>query len=293
MNQIEIILIGSGPSEGVPRVSCLCAQPRTCAVCASATDFASRNRRRNTSLLVRTVVALPNGQQHNPATVLIDVGKFYYDSAVQWFPYYGVKQIDAVVLTHVHADACGGLDDLRDWTRATRKAMPVFVRSQDMKSLRKTAYHLFKENKRHVPGGVARLDFHTIEEHEFEPAPGIILQPLPVIHGAPFTANGYRIEDMCYVSDVSEFPASTWQKMSGCRILILDALRHCTTYGSHLTVAQAVEVILELRPERAVLVGMSHEIDYLTTNDKLSKFKQQHGIELSLGYDGLRIGTIG
>lgn len=44
---------------------------------------------------------------------------------LRYFPYYGVPTLDAVIITHDHADACMGLDDLRgvqknDTTQAWR-----------------------------------------------------------------------------------------------------------------------------------------------------------------------------
>lgn len=84
VEQSEIIFIGTGTSEGIPRVSCLTNPIKTCPVCSKATDLGSKNRRLNTSLLLRFFS--PSGKWN----ILIDAGKFFYHSALRWFPAYGV-----------------------------------------------------------------------------------------------------------------------------------------------------------------------------------------------------------
>lgn len=108
----DIIFVGSGTSEGIPRVSCLTDPKSTCQVCRKATLPGNPNRRRNTSLLLRHVAA-DSATAHN---ILFDVGKFFYHSALQWFPFYGVRQLDAVVVTHSHADAIGEPSTWQAWT---------------------------------------------------------------------------------------------------------------------------------------------------------------------------------
>uniref|UniRef100_M0ZR88 Metallo-beta-lactamase family protein n=1 Tax=Solanum tuberosum TaxID=4113 RepID=M0ZR88_SOLTU len=102
-NQSELMFLGTGTSEGIPRVSCLTNPLKTCPVCSKAAEPGSRNRRLNTSILIRH--SRPSGNRN----FLIDVGKFFYHSAMQWFPAYGIRTIDAVIITHSHADAIGGL----------------------------------------------------------------------------------------------------------------------------------------------------------------------------------------
>lgn len=79
----EIIFIGTGTSEGIPRVSCLTDPVKKCLVCSKAAEPGNINRRRNTSLLIR--YGRPSGR----CNILIDAGKFFYHSALQWFPEFG------------------------------------------------------------------------------------------------------------------------------------------------------------------------------------------------------------
>ncbi len=136
----KLIVLGSGTSEGIPRVTCLTDIAQNCKVCLDAnphkqnSNERSKNFRRNTSLLlqIQNPNAIPFEEQSqkegwftswgspsklkNPFYyVVIDVGKFFYPSAMEWFPKYGITHIDAVLISHFHADAANGIDDLRDW----------------------------------------------------------------------------------------------------------------------------------------------------------------------------------
>ncbi|KAF7340019.1 Lactamase-B domain-containing protein [Mycena venus] len=121
---IEVVLLGTGTSSSVPHIDCITAhaipgssERPPCRTCLSTIDGSAegkKNIRRNTSMVVR----MPGKQ--GSVTVLIDCGKNFQAAALEWFPKYGLRQIDAVLITHAHADAINGLDDLRAWTLSTR-----------------------------------------------------------------------------------------------------------------------------------------------------------------------------
>ncbi|TXG68573.1 hypothetical protein EZV62_003508 [Acer yangbiense] len=124
-HQSAIIFVGTGTSEGIPRVSCLTNPSKKCPVCTKAAEPGNRNKRLNTSMLIR--YPGPSGR----CNILIDAGKFFYHSAICWFPSYGIRTIDAVIITHSHADAIRGLDDLRDWTNNVQPHIPIYVAKRD------------------------------------------------------------------------------------------------------------------------------------------------------------------
>lgn len=276
----DLIFLGTGTSEGVPRVSCLTREPITCPVCPTAIKSGSKNRRRNTSLLVR--FAHPDGRIRN---IVIDTGKFFWHSAIEWFPKYRVPTIDAVVLTHAHADASGGLDDLRDWTNNVQRSIPIYVRDEDMQVIGRTFFYLVDPSKATSAGGVSRLAFTSIDDRPFE-VEGLRFTPLPVWHGNPFTALGFRIGDVSYLPDVSEIPQSTLTLMRDTKLLILDALRPRRPHRSHLTLEQALDLVRQMRPERALLTDMTHDYDHESTNVELAKLKASEGTDVQLAYDG-------
>ncbi len=287
----RIIFIGSGTSEGVPRVTCLTKERPDCPACLSAVRPGSKDRRRNTSLLIQHPhpdVAAATGQPVR--NVLIDAGKFFYQSAIDWFPKFNVRTLDTVVLTHAHADAAGGLDDLRDWTNNNRQqSVPIFVRPEDMRdTLSHTAFYLVDMAKATGGGSVARLQFVEAADAPFD-AGGVRFTPLPVWHGRPHTANGYRVGSVCYLPDVSEVPPATRALIEGCDLLIIDALRPVRTHGSHLTLEQAVEEARRLRPRRALFTGMCHDIVHEPVNAALALLKGSEGLDVQLAYDGMAV----
>ena len=189
MVSAEVVFLGTGTSEGVPRVSCLTRNPIVCRVCQSSMKRGSKNRRRNTSLAIQ--FQEPQGDAFN---IIVDVGKFFWHSAIEWFPKYGINTIDAVVLTHSHADAAVGLDDLRDWTNNVQNAIPVYLRPQDLDVVARTHFYLVNDGEQTGGGGVSKLEFRTIGDSPFKIG-GLTFIPLPVMHGDSYTAYGYRFGD--------------------------------------------------------------------------------------------------
>ena len=231
----RIVFLGTGTSEGVPRVSCLTDPDSTCIVCPDAIKPGSPNRRRNTSLLIQRHLA--NGRTSN---VVIDAGKFFYDSAIELFPKFEVKTIDGLVITHAHADAVGGFDSLRDWTNNSQESLPIYLRDEDLKAVGSLFYYLVDRDKQTGGGGVAKLQFRTIDANSFE-VDGLTLTPLPVEHGRNMEIFGYRFGPVSYVSDVSAISDETAEMIAGSDLLVLDALRPARTHGTHFTVEQAVD----------------------------------------------------
>ncbi|KAK4796173.1 hypothetical protein SAY86_028499 [Trapa natans] len=224
--QSEIIFIGTGTSEGIPRVSCLTNTVKKCAVCWKAIEPGNKNKRLNTSILIRH--SRPNGKRN----ILIDAGKFFYHSALHWFPAYGIRTIDAVIITHSHADAIGGLDDLRDWTNNVQPHIPIYVAKRDFEVMKKTHYYLVDTRVVLAGAAVSELQFNIITEEPFV-VDDMMFTPLPVWHGQGYRSLGFRFGNICYISDVSEIPEETYPLLKDCDILILDALRPDRSSATH------------------------------------------------------------
>ena len=279
----RIVFLGTGTSEGIPRVSCLTNPDSNCLVCPDAVKPGSPNRRRNTSLLIQRKFS--DGRTSN---VVIDAGKFFYESAIQLFPKFDVRTIDALVITHAHADAVGGFDDLRDWTNNAQESLPIYLREVDLEVVEQLFYYLVDRNKQTGGGGVAKLSFDTIDSTPFK-ADGLELTPLPVEHGKNWESFGYRFGDVSYISDASAISEKTADLVRGSEILVLDALRPARTHGTHFTVEEAIDQARRLGVKRTLLVDGTHDIDHVPVNDELAKLKDSEGLDIQYAYDGLEV----
>ncbi|KAF3450597.1 hypothetical protein FNV43_RR06686 [Rhamnella rubrinervis] len=281
-DQSEIIFIGTGTSEGIPRVSCLTNPLKKCEVCTKAAEPGNRNKRLNTSILIRYPTST------GKSNILVDAGKFFYHSALRWFPAYGIRTIDAVIITHSHADAIGGLDDLRDWTNNVQPCVPIYVAQRDYEVMKKTHYYLVDTSVILPGAAVSDLQFNIINEDSFT-VHGLKITPLPVWHGSGYRSLGFRFGDICYISDVSEIPEETYPLLKDCGLLILDALRPDRSSSTHFGLPKALEEVRKIKPKRTLFTGMMHLMDHEKVNNYLLKLMETEGLDAQLSYDGLRV----
>lgn len=244
----ELIFLGTGSSGSSPNISCLTAPPdeKQCQSCLSTRTLAGKkNIRRNTSALVRI-----DDIRGEKLTILIDTGKNFQAAALEWFQAYGLRRIDAVLLTHGHADAVNGLDDLRAWTlsSAIQPYIDIYLSQETLDEVQRAFPYLVTKEFATGGGGVPDFKWHIIKDNvsfEIEDT-GVRVLPFPVHHGrlfstppnvsaqvpvatlhtppptrscspappskvTPYLANGFLIQgSLIYISDASFVPEKTW-----------------------------------------------------------------------------------
>jgi phosphoribosyl 1,2-cyclic phosphate phosphodiesterase len=248
--------LGTGTSVGVPMVGC------TCAVCRSTNP---RNQRYRCAVLI----GLPQGN------LLIDTPPELRLQLLRE----KVSQVQAVLFTHYHADHLFGLDDVRPLCKQLGGSMPLYCTVEVEAKIREAFSYAFKAEAQQLPMGyIPRMTFHRITEEPFIVI-GERVVPVPLDH-AHFDVFGFRIGDVAYCTDVNHIPDRSWRLLEGLEVLVLDALRPAPHPG-HFSIDQALDVISQVRPRRAYLTHMSHEVEHDATNRRLPP-----GVELA--YDGLK-----
>jgi len=277
----KIIFLGTGTSEGIPRVSCLLK--KECLVCCDAVKPGSKNRRRNTSIMIQYY----NKETKEYKNIMIDCGKFFFHSAIEWFPKFDIQSTDSIILTHDHLDACGGLDDLRDITRHMGHSIPIYLRQKDLDILTKTQYYIVNTSKATGSKDVPSLKFHTIDSKKEFIVDGLSFTPLEVMHGSNYTCLGFKFGGIVYLSDVSSIPSDVRKIIQNCDLLILDCVER-GSHPSHLTWEGSIAEIKSLKPKKTFLIGMAHEFDHEATNLELKQYLSQ-GLNIELSFDGMCI----
>jgi len=187
--------------------------------------------------------------QVNGKNIVVDAGPDFRQQMLQ----VGIKQLDAVILTHEHNDHVIGLDDVRPFNFRQKKDIPVYAVERVQKDLKQRFEYVFSEKK--YPGAPS-LQLHTISKKENFEIEGISIIPIEVMHGS-LPVLGFRFGDFTYITDANKIEEEEMDKIRGTKILILNAL-HYYEHHSHFNVPQALDMIEKLKPEKAYLTHISH-----------------------------------
>jgi phosphoribosyl 1,2-cyclic phosphate phosphodiesterase len=181
----------------------------------------------------------------------------------------GVMRLDAVLFTHAHADHTHGIDDLRPLVIQMRARIPVHADALTSDLLRARFGYCFT-----TPPGSAYppiLDLRDLPHHETLSVRGqggaITAEALPVEHGNE-AALGFRLGPAAYIPDLSLLPDASRARLHDLDLLIIDALRE-TPHPTHYSVSEALALIDDVRPRRAILTNLHTDLDHATLAAKL------------------------
>ncbi len=252
-------ILGSGTSTGVPLIQCKCS------VCTSKS---SKNKRLRCSAWIRI----------NDKNLLIDTSPDLRQQALRA----NIPRIDAVLLTHPHADHIHGIDELRSFNFIQKSKIQVYGNDWTCSELRVKFAYIFDPSPSEG-GGKPQLDLHVFQAQD--PFVEVLDQkiiPLPVSHGSKETV-GYRIGSLAYLTDCNYIPQSTMNRMQDLSVLVLDCIQF-GPHNTHLNLEGALSIISKLKPKKAFLTHLGHEFDYTVGSKKLPK-------GVAFAYDGLTINT--
>ncbi|MDR3147081.1 MAG: MBL fold metallo-hydrolase [Treponema sp.] len=262
-------ILGSGTSDGVPVVGC------DCPVCRSSDR---RDRRLRASLLIRG----EGGEQ-----AVIDTGPEFRLQALRA----GLRRLDAVFLTHSHADHIHGIDDLRPLSR--KSPLPVYGNRETIDELRERFSYMFRETQ--VGGGKPRL-LPMAAGAEPIVIGGLRFSPLPVIHGS-LSILGWRVDEgpasSVYLTDISEIPAPSWPLIGRPSVLIIGALR-TRPHPTHFSFDQALDAAARIGARRSFLTHICHDHSHRDIEGYCRNYRRERGIKeaaVEPAYDGLELGV--
>lgn len=228
---MRLTFLGTGTSVGVPTIGCKCR------VCQSS-DI--HDKRLRASVFVET----------EDTRVLIDCGPDFRQQMLgQEF-----RKIDAVLLTHIHYDHVGGLDDLRPFCAFGE--INIFADRYTADGLRHTIPYCFAEHK--YPG-VPNINVRVISPHNGFMVGDMSVIPVRIMHDK-LPILGYRIGDLLYITDMKTVDEREFEYFGGVKVLVVNALRYEPEHHSHLTVGEALAFAERVGAERTFFTHMGHDI---------------------------------
>jgi phosphoribosyl 1,2-cyclic phosphate phosphodiesterase len=252
MSALQLTVLGSGTSMGVPTLACHCA------VCESTDPLDKRTR---PSILL----------SYGGRNVVIDTTPDFRFQAMRAH----IDRLDAVIYTHGHADHILGLDDIRPYNLKQKGVVPLYGAPETLAILRRQFAYIFDTapTESSVPG----VELHDID------GPfslfGTEFLPVPAHHG-PQMVLGFRFGKAAYLTDFSRVPEASMELLRGLDDFILDALRY-VPHPMHSTVDQSLALIEELKPKRAWFTHICHDLGHAAVNARLPD-------NVRLSYDGLQ-----
>lgn len=249
---MQITFLGTGTSNGVPVIGC------TCPVC---TSLDPRDKRTRSSALVDA-----GGKR-----LLIDTSPELRLQAVA----NDITQVDAVLYTHAHADHVAGFDDLRSFNFISQAPLDVHTDALTSALIRDRFAYAF-ENPFPFFGGKPDLNLHVFDGPFV--AAGVDVIPFQVGHGR-WTVTGFRFGSLVYLTDAKIVPDAAIDAMRGAEVLVINGLRD-RPHPVHLSIPESLEIIEEVRPRRAYLTHLSHDVGHAELSARLPD-------NVQVAYDGL------
>jgi phosphoribosyl 1,2-cyclic phosphate phosphodiesterase len=261
-----LTFLGTGTSHGVPPIDCMLQGFTSCpqGVCRASLSDPKHRRTRSSVLL-----------EWDGKAVIIDIGPDFRAQCLRE----QVGRIDAVLITHGHADHIFGISDLRSYTR--RHPVPLYGSPESIGRIRSGFPYVFDPAT--LPGGgIPRISTEVVRD-PFTLF-GRTVTPVRVEHLSLDGCYGFRIGPLAYIPDMKSIADGELSKLSGTSVLVLNCLRRAPHHGSHLTLDESVGLARKIAPRQCYFIHMSHDIHYQVDRRSLDPW-------MEFAWDGLKVGV--
>lgn len=241
---MKVTLLGTGTSGGVPSLGC------NCEVCRSKDP---RDNRLRSAALIET----------ESTRVLIDAGPDIRMELLR-VPF---RKIDGVLITHIHYDHVGGIDDLRPF--CVYGDINIYGDELVTDGLPHTMPYCFPRHPEDLYPGAPKLNLHTIHPHEHYLIGNVGFVPIRIMHDK-MPILGYRFGKFAYITDMKSMADEEYAYLDGVEVLVINALRFERPHHSHQLVDDAIRVSRRIGAKQTFFTHVTHDIGlYDNANSRL------------------------
>ena len=231
---LALTFLGTGTSQGIPVIGS--EHP----VCKSSDP---KDQRLRSSVLL----TWPKGK------LIIDCGPDFRQQLLRNH----IDRLDAILITHEHADHTMGLDDIRPFF-FRQGDIHFYATSRVFKALEKRFDYIFDHSFTYP--GIPEITEHLIERNQPFTVNDLSILPIEVDHaGMPVT--GFRFGDLAYVTDIKTITEEQMSLLMNCKVLVVNALRE-EPHHSHLSLNEAIELSRTLKAQKTYFTHISHTLGF-------------------------------
>lgn len=230
---MKLTFLGTGTSQGIPVVACQCP------VCLSNNP---KDQRLRASVMIET----------KTQCLVVDAGPDFRQQMLM----HQVRHLNGILLTHEHVDHIFGLDDIRAFNWVQKQPTDIYAEERVQIAIRRIFDYVFAN---YTYPGIPQMHLHLIENKPFM-IDDLEIVPVRGYH-YKLPVFGFRFGKIAYVTDVNRLEDAEIDKLRGLEVLILNALRK-EDHISHYSLGHALAVIAEVKPGKAYLTHLSHQMGF-------------------------------